>query len=382
MTRGDVRVHALVDARSTARLEALEHRRGNALHEDAAQELEPGSIARLEADDVDGHPERSEELGEALRSGTGSDRGRRKPAVSVRPRPGRRLRTSTGTRLGELALELRRGRVQIGVDGLGGELAGDAPRRGESEALAALRLRTTSAPRTAPPGPSALGTPSDAPNGIPAADVAAGVGRGQMLSGRRPRRVRARRPASALDDLAEPVHVIRELTRCVSLPDRSFALRSRERERQHLVDPLVLESHHSVAIHHDDIARADVGPRRRDPRRRAPPHAPFVAPRARMYRDQIGRPRATSSSRSRTAPSTRMAATPCAFAWVTRRSPMKGDGGRDDARQHQNVSRLGMGDDSMHHRVVPRRRSERSAQAPRRASRARPGESGRSMMPV
>ena len=61
-------------ARCLGRLEALDRGGRDALHEDAAQELQPGGVARVAADDLDRHPERPEERGEALRAGAGRER--------------------------------------------------------------------------------------------------------------------------------------------------------------------------------------------------------------------------------------------------------------------------------------------------------------------
>ena len=73
--RGDVRIHTVAGACGSGRLQSLDCGRGNAFHEDAAQQLQAGCIARVRADDLDGHPERPEEPGEALGAGAGSERG-------------------------------------------------------------------------------------------------------------------------------------------------------------------------------------------------------------------------------------------------------------------------------------------------------------------
>ncbi len=50
-----------------------------------AQQLQPGGVARRAADHLDGHPERADELGEALGAGTDASAGVARPRLGTRP---------------------------------------------------------------------------------------------------------------------------------------------------------------------------------------------------------------------------------------------------------------------------------------------------------
>ena len=99
-------MHPLLDARGARRLEALDRGGRHALHEDAAQQLQPGGVARLRADHVDRHPERPEELGEALGAGSGGERGCRQTRARHHADEGD-VRELHRQRRRELPLELR-----------------------------------------------------------------------------------------------------------------------------------------------------------------------------------------------------------------------------------------------------------------------------------
>ncbi len=96
---GDVGVHAVLGARELRRLEALDRRDRDALHEDAAQQLQAGGVARARSDHVDRHAERPEELGEALGAGAGGQR---------RGREARRRNRADQGDVGEAAGQRRR----------------------------------------------------------------------------------------------------------------------------------------------------------------------------------------------------------------------------------------------------------------------------------
>ena len=82
---GDLTAEPTVRAAHLRPFDALEHRRGHPFHEHAAEELQPGRVARLAADDLDRHPERANELGEPL--GTVTRRERRRPDAVRGHRP-------------------------------------------------------------------------------------------------------------------------------------------------------------------------------------------------------------------------------------------------------------------------------------------------------
>ena len=66
---------------------------GQTLHEHRADELHRGGVACLVRDDLDGHPERPEHLGERLGGGAGGERGRARFPSPVPGRAGRRPRS-------------------------------------------------------------------------------------------------------------------------------------------------------------------------------------------------------------------------------------------------------------------------------------------------
>ena len=106
-------------AASAAR-HALDGRGGQALHEHRADELHRRGVACLVGDDLDGHPERAEHLGERLGGGAGGERGRADSLRRYRAEQGD-VREAFADEPGKLALEGRRGRVQVAVDGLARE---------------------------------------------------------------------------------------------------------------------------------------------------------------------------------------------------------------------------------------------------------------------
>ena len=125
-------MHALLGAGGARGLEGLDRCRRDALHEDAAQQLQAGGVARARADDVDRHAERPEQLGEALGARSGRERGRRE--AGLRDDPDQRdVRERHRQRVRELALESWGGRVQVGVERVRAELRGDAGRRSERD---------------------------------------------------------------------------------------------------------------------------------------------------------------------------------------------------------------------------------------------------------
>ena len=117
---------------ASAASSALDRRRRDALHEDAAQQLQSGGVAGTCTDDLDGHPERPEELGEALGARLRT-RARVCEAGARDDADQRDVRELDRQRGGELPLELRGGGVQVGVERAVGELAGDARRSVEGE---------------------------------------------------------------------------------------------------------------------------------------------------------------------------------------------------------------------------------------------------------
>ena len=127
---GEVCVDTALDAGGTRSLEALDRGGRHALHEDAAQQLQAGGVARMRADHVDRHPERPEELGEALGAGSGRERGCRQARARHHADEGD-VRELHRQRRRELPLELRRGGVQIRVERVAAELFDDAGRRSE-----------------------------------------------------------------------------------------------------------------------------------------------------------------------------------------------------------------------------------------------------------
>ena len=109
-------------AASAAR-QALERGRGEPLHEDRAQELAGRGVTGMVRHDLDGHAERAEHLRERLRAG--ARRQRRCPEPACRDRPEQRdVRepcARSGDERGEVVLQCRRRRVQVGVDRAGAQ---------------------------------------------------------------------------------------------------------------------------------------------------------------------------------------------------------------------------------------------------------------------
>ena len=114
----DLPPEPVVRAARLRALDALEHRRGEPLHEHAPEELQSRRVAGLVTDDLDRHSERSDEVGEAPRSVTGRE-GRRRdttPGYGAEERDVCEARAGPGDHGGDLALERGCGRVQIGVE--------------------------------------------------------------------------------------------------------------------------------------------------------------------------------------------------------------------------------------------------------------------------
>ena len=206
-----------LDAGRPRRLEALDRGGRHALHEDAAQQLQAGGVARMRADHVDRHPERPEELGEALGAGSGRERGRRQARARHHADEGD-VRELHRQRRRKLPLELRRGGVQIRVERVAAELFDDAGRRSErngrrveaeddigapdgARSLSALSIpsarRAGSQPRTVQPAAarSAAILPPASPRPSTATSISRPRSRAALAGRRRARRTRTA-PAS------------------------------------------------------------------------------------------------------------------------------------------------------------------------------------------
>ena len=115
--RRDLLLQPVAVARRFRSGHALDGRGGHTLHEHRADELHRGGVACLVRDDLDGHPQRPEHLGERLGGGAGGERRRADSLCRYRAEQGD-VREAFADQPGKLALEGRRGRVQIAVDGL------------------------------------------------------------------------------------------------------------------------------------------------------------------------------------------------------------------------------------------------------------------------
>ena len=285
----------------------------------------PAASPGLRADDLDGHSERPEESRRSARR-----RLRTRAPAFASPCSGTTPISATSTNCtgsadGELPLELRGGGVQVGVESVAGERVGDADRGVERDGRRVDAENDVGAPDRVL---AARGIrrfrrdsgqdPSRAPRSPPPRD--------RRRSGRRPRRGRAPRPPSALDDLAEPVEVVGELARRIALAHRALPLGA---SRARAGAPRRRARSASAIAPSQSITTRSPGRISAPPMTTgtsSSPTSPFVAPCARTNRAQIGRPISTSSSRSRTAPSTRIPATPRACACVTSSSPTSATG--------------------------------------------------------
>ena len=337
------------------RLERLDRGGRDALHEDAAQQLQPGGVARLRADDLDRHPERPEELGEALGARSGRERGCREPRARD-DADQRDVRELHRQRRRELALELSARRCS----GRRRARRRRARRRRRpppsSATAAALMLRTTSAPLTASRSLAAFAIPVEPPGGIPAAhraarrheiggDPAAGLAEAEhrdlhQSSPRRSRgarsgRRRARRPRSAAASRARARRA------------RARAAAPRRRARSGAPSPRRSPSRRGRP--------AGSRRRRRRPARRASPPRPSSHPaRARTAPRSAGRSRRARRGRARR----RRRGSPrrrCACACVTSSSPTSATGAGSALVSTSTSPGLGVRDGRVHHRVVARR---------------------------
>ena len=200
-----------------------------------------------------------------------------------------------GQRRRELALELGRGRVQVGVERVRRRAspatrAAAVERDGrrvdaEDDVGAADGLAVARRVRRCPPGRRAGSQPRTRAAGRDevGGDPAAGLAEAEHGDLHQPSTISRR-----------PVQVVGELACGVALSHRALALGALERERQHLVDALARQRHRSVAVHDDEIARPDLGAADRRPARRASRPRPSSRPaRARTASRSAGRsPRA------------------------------------------------------------------------------------------
>ena len=126
---------------------ALDRGGREAFHEDRAHELHRRGVAGPVGDHLDGHPERPERVGEGARARSGGE-GRRAEAARGHRAEQRHVGEARADERCEIALQLRRGGVQVCVDGVASQ--GREGRRAAPSATAAvLTLRTTSVPATA-----------------------------------------------------------------------------------------------------------------------------------------------------------------------------------------------------------------------------------------
>ena len=118
----DQRLDLLLEPRGTTHrlggLHALHDRGGKPLHEDRPNELQRGRVARLVRNDLDRHAQGREEARECLCGGSGDEHRSEEP--SRRDRAQQRdvgePDAGLGRERGELALQVRGGRVRVCVD--------------------------------------------------------------------------------------------------------------------------------------------------------------------------------------------------------------------------------------------------------------------------